>query len=154
MNHPESSPPRDPFHNQPLNTDTISHASKILLKGPGYSCLMWGYASAWQIQKWMFTVIYWMEHGAPNEGPRKSIQGAKRVCNPIGRTMIWTNQYSPELFLVAYIAEDGLVGYQWEERPLGIEKIICPSTGECQGQKAGVGGLGNRAGGQFRGLWG
>jgi hypothetical protein len=26
-------------------------------------------------------------------------------------------------------------------------KIICPSTGECQGQEAGVDGLGSRAGG-------
>jgi hypothetical protein len=25
---------------------------------------------------------------------------------------------------------------------LGLEKIICPSTGECQCQEAGVGGLG------------
>ena len=34
---------------------------------------------------------------------------------------------------------------------LGLAKIICPSTGECQGQEAGVGGLGNRGGG-YRGL--
>jgi hypothetical protein len=27
-----------------------------------------------------------------------------------------------------------------EERPLGIANFICPSTGECQGQEAGVGG--------------
>ena len=33
------------------------------------------------------------------------------------------------------------------EEPLGIVKIICPITGECQGQEAGVGGLRNRAGG-------
>jgi hypothetical protein len=26
---------------------------------------------------------------------------------------------------------------------LGIVKIICPTTGECQGQEAGVGGLGS-----------
>jgi hypothetical protein len=31
---------------------------------------------------------------------------------------------------------------------LGLAKIICPSTGECQGQKAGVGGLENRAAGR------
>jgi hypothetical protein len=37
---------------------------------------------------------------------------------------------------------------------LGIMKIICSSTGECQGQEAGVGGLGSRAGGGYRGLWG
>jgi hypothetical protein len=29
---------------------------------------------------------------------------------------------------------------------LGIVKVICLSTGECQGQEAGVGGLGSRAG--------
>jgi hypothetical protein len=29
---------------------------------------------------------------------------------------------------------------------LGLVKIICPSTGECQGQEAGVGGLGSRGG--------
>jgi hypothetical protein len=37
---------------------------------------------------------------------------------------------------------------------LGLAKIICPSTGECQGQEAGVGGLGNRAGGGCRRLSG
>jgi hypothetical protein len=36
--------------------------------------------------------------------------------------------------------EDGLVGHHWEERPLGIANFICPSTGEHQGQEAGVGG--------------
>jgi hypothetical protein len=44
--------------------------------------------SAWQIQKWMLTVIYWMEHRAPNGGVRESTQGAEGVCNPIGRTTI------------------------------------------------------------------
>ena len=47
----------------------------------------------------------------------------------------------PELIaLPAYIAEDGLVGHHWKERPLGIANFICPSTGECQGQEVGVGG--------------
>jgi hypothetical protein len=32
---------------------------------------------------------------------------------------------------------------------LGLVKIICPSTGECQDQEAGVGGLGSRAGGHI-----
>ena len=49
--------------------------------------------------------------------------------------------------LAAYVAEDGLVGHHWEERPLGLANFICPSTGECQGQEVGVGGLGSRAGG-------
>ena len=45
-----------------------------------------GYASAWQIQKHMLTVIYWMEHRATNDGARESTQEAKGVCNPIGGT--------------------------------------------------------------------
>jgi hypothetical protein len=35
---------------------------------------------------------------------------------------------------------------------LGLVKIICPSTGKCQGQEVGVGGLGSRAGGVYREL--
>ena len=46
--------------------------------------------------------------------------------------------------ITAYVAEDGLVGHHWEERPLGIANFIYReqgnSTGECQGQEAGVGG--------------
>jgi hypothetical protein len=56
---------------------------------------------------------------------------------------------SPELVsLVAYVAEDGLVRHQ---EALGLVKIICPSTGECQGQEAGLGGLGSRRWGS---VWG
>jgi hypothetical protein len=42
-------------------------------------CLIWGYASAWQIQKWMLTVIYRREHRAPNGGAKESTQGAEGV---------------------------------------------------------------------------
>jgi hypothetical protein len=38
--------------------------------------------------KWMLTVIYWMEHRAPNGGARESTQGAEGVCNPISGTTI------------------------------------------------------------------
>jgi hypothetical protein len=48
--------------------------------------------------------------------------------------------------LAAYVAEDGLVGYHWEEWPLGIATLICLSTGECQCQEVGVDGEGSRAG--------
>ena len=37
---------------------------------------------------------------------------------------------------------------------LGIVKIICSSTGECQDQEAEMGGLGSRVGIGYRGLWG
>jgi hypothetical protein len=115
---------------KPPNPDTIAYASKILLKGPWYTCLVWGYTSAWQIQKWMLTVIYKMELRAPIGGARESTQGAEGVCDPISGTTIWTNQYPLELVsLAAYVSEDGLVGHQWEERPLGLANFICPSTG-------------------------
>jgi hypothetical protein len=54
--------------------------------------------------------------------------------------------------LAAYVAEDGLVKHHWKEGPLGLAKIICPNTGECQGQEAGVGGLGSREGRGYRGF--
>jgi hypothetical protein len=57
----------------------------------------------------------------------------------------WNNNMNqpvpPELIsLAAYVAEDGLVGHHWEERPLGLPNFICASTGELQGQEVGVGG--------------
>jgi hypothetical protein len=42
--------------------------------------------------------------------------------------------------LAAYVSEDGLVGHNWKERPLGLANFICLSMGECQGQEVGVGG--------------
>jgi hypothetical protein len=44
------------------------------------------------------------------------------------------------LFLAAYESEDGLVGHQWKERPIGRANFICLSTGECQGQEVEWGG--------------
>jgi hypothetical protein len=43
------------------------------------------------------------------------------------------------LSLAAYVSKDGLVGHHCKERPIGLANFICPSTGECQGQKGGVG---------------
>jgi hypothetical protein len=84
----------------------------------------------------MPTVIYWRDHTAPNGGAREGNQGAKGICNPIGGTTV-----PPELMsLTAYVAEDGLVGHHWEDRPLGLANFICPSTGERQGQEVRVGG--------------
>jgi hypothetical protein len=44
------------------------------------------------------------------------------------------------LSLAAYVSKDGLVSHHWKERPFGLANFICPSTGEHQGQKGGVGG--------------
>jgi hypothetical protein len=40
LDHLETAISRDPPHNQLPNADTIAYASKILLKGPRYSCLL------------------------------------------------------------------------------------------------------------------
>jgi hypothetical protein len=37
---------------------------------------------------------------------------------------------------------------------LSIEKITCPSTGECQGQEVGVGVLGSTVGARYRRTFG
>jgi hypothetical protein len=37
--------------------------------------------------------------------------------------------------LAVYVAEDGLIGHQWEERPPGPVKALCPSIEECQDQE-------------------
>ena len=54
---------------------------------------------------------------------------------------------TPELLtLAAYGSKDGLVSHHWKERPIGHANFICPSTGERQGQKVGVGGEGSGGG--------
>jgi hypothetical protein len=88
-----------------------------------------------------------MEHRAPNGKARESTQGAGGICNPIGGTTIRTHQYPPELVsLAAYASEDGLVGHQCKERPIGCANFICLTTGECQGQEVGVCGWGSGCG--------
>ena len=47
----------------------------------------------------------------------------------------------------AYVAEDGLVGHQWEERPFAQ----CPSVVESQDRELGFGGLVSREIGCGRG---
>jgi hypothetical protein len=45
--------------------------------------------------------------------------------------------------LVAYVAEDGLVGHQWEERPLVLRKSYAP----VEGSGSGSGWVGEQSGG-------
>jgi hypothetical protein len=62
-----------------------------------------------------------------------------------GSATVWVEQRyevtsTPELLtLAACVSKDGLVGHHWKETPIGLANFICPSTGECQGQKVGVG---------------
>jgi hypothetical protein len=66
-----------------------------------------------------------------------------------GSATLWVEQRNeltstPELLtLAACISKDGLVSHHWKERPIGLANFICPSTGERQGQKVGVGSQGS-----------
>jgi hypothetical protein len=37
--------------------------------------------------------------------------------------------------LFAYVAEDGLVGHQWEERPLVLQRLYVPLQGNTKAKK-------------------
>jgi hypothetical protein len=86
----------------------------------------------------MLTVSYWMDHRAPNGGAReKELKGSATVL--VEQHYELTS--SPEILtLAAYVSKDGLAGHHWKERPIGLPNFICPSKGERQGQKVGVGG--------------
>ena len=61
----------------------------------------------------------------------------------------------PELVsLAAYVAEDGLVGHHWEERPLGLANFICLSTGGTPGPRSGSGWVREVGRGGYGGLLG
>ena len=57
------------------------------------------------------------------------------------------------MFLAAYVSDDGLVGPQWKERPIGLANFICLSTGERQGQEVAVGGWGSGWGSVWGDFW-
>jgi hypothetical protein len=67
-------------------------AKKCMLTGAWYSCLLRGSARAWQIQRQMVAANHWTEHRVPNGAVRERTEGAKGVCNPIGRTTISTTR--------------------------------------------------------------
>jgi hypothetical protein len=53
--------------------------------------------------------------------------------------------------LAAYGSRGWLIESSMGGEALGPVKVLCSSIGECQGQEAGVGGLGNRERGEERG---
>jgi hypothetical protein len=126
-----------------------------------YSCLLWGSASAWQIQKGMLTVIYLTDHKVPNEGNTKKYQrntkGAEGNWSLLEGTSIWTNQFpqsSLELYQQSKKTHGGTCGSNyicsrgWPNRlsmggaALGPVKALCPSIGECQKWEWAVWGAG------------
>jgi hypothetical protein len=90
-----------------------------------------------------------LSSGVHNVGVGEGTEGAKGVCSPRNGTTVLnsltpsvpryrtTNQrvYMEGLMAqVTYVAEDGHVGHQWEERPLGWECLM-PSCRGIQGRE-------------------
>jgi hypothetical protein len=55
--------------------------------------------------------------------------------------------------LAAYVAEDGLVGHQSEERPLVLWRLYAPVWGNARARKPRVGGLGSSGTGRGKGVF-
>jgi hypothetical protein len=99
------------------------------------------------------SVIYWMEHGAPNGGGKvpKELK--------VSATLYVEQQYqltsTPRTCVSNCTCSRG-----WPSRmsmrgeALCLVKIMCPSIEEFQGQVAIVCGLGSRAGGGYKSLLG
>jgi hypothetical protein len=69
--------------------------------------------------------------------------------------LYYRHPHPPELLsLAAYLSEDGLIGHQWKERPIGLANFICLSTGERQGQEVGLDELVDLGGVGYGGLLG
>jgi hypothetical protein len=104
----------------------------------------------------MLTVSYWMDHRPPNGGARERTQGAKGICNPIGATALWTNQYPGALDSSCICIK------RWPSRPSlereahWTHKIYMPQYRGTPGPKSGsgwVGGLGGWYGGLLGKHW-
>jgi hypothetical protein len=105
-----------------------------------------------------------MEHRISKEGARESTQGAEGVCSPIGRPIVWTNQYPQSLLGLNYQSKKShdethvsscICSRGWPTQPsmggeaLGLVKVLCPSRGIFRARKQEWVGWGARGGGDF-----
>jgi hypothetical protein len=70
----------------------------------------------------------------------KKLKVNKKITDKLVHLALGNHLYMLRMSAAAYVSKDGLVGHRWKERPIGHANFICPSTGERQGQKGGVGG--------------
>ena len=76
-----------------------------------------------------------------DEGVGEGTEGAEVVCSPMEGATVSTGQtpgapgdwttnqrihMEGPMALATYVAEDGLAGHQWEERPLGLRRFNAP----------------------------
>jgi hypothetical protein len=94
-----------------------------------------------------------MDHRAPNGGARESTQGAKEICNPVGATTLWTNQY-PRALDSSYICIKRWPSWPSLEREAHwTHKLYMPQYRGTPGPKNGNGWVGKWGGG-YGGLLG
>lgn len=131
----ETAPPEDSSRLESSNLDFIANAKKYLLTEARYRCLLRAYIWAWQIQRQILTTSHWTENRVLNEGVRERIEWAEHACVSIGRNTISTIQNPQSCQVLNHqrvnmerpmtpagcLAEDGLFGLQWGERPWSCE---------------------------------
>jgi hypothetical protein len=109
-----------------------------------------------QIQRQMLTANHWTESKVPNGGVGEGTEGAGEVCSPKwaarvstgkspGAPRDWSTNQSTNgrTHCSSHICVRGWTF--WTSvggAVLGPEGVPCPTVEECQGGKAGVGGLG------------
>jgi hypothetical protein len=81
--------------------------------------------------------------GVPDGGVGEGTEGPEGVCSPMEGAAVSTGQIPQSswglnhqlrngihmerpVVLATYVAEDALVGHQWEERPLGLKVFDAP----------------------------
>ena len=76
-----------------------------------------------------------LSSGVPDRRVGEGTEGTEGVCSPVEGATVSTGQtpqssqgldHQPKNIQAAYVAEDGLVGHQWEERPLGLRVFDAP----------------------------
>jgi hypothetical protein len=135
--HPKTAPPGDPFHIQSPNADNSVDAKKFMLVKARYSCLLRDFARAWHIQRWRLAANHWTDHRVLIRGVRKRTEGTEELCNTIGKTISINQssrglnaneglQFKWSMASALYVAEDKLVGHQWEKRSLVTWRLNVP----------------------------
>jgi hypothetical protein len=113
-----------------------------------YGSLLRGSARAWHIVRWMLTANHWTEQGVSNEGVRERTEVTERVCNPIGRTTMSTNQtpwssqrlnHQPKNTHGGTHSSSCICQASMGGEAFGPVKAHCSSIGECLGREVGVG---------------
>ena len=139
-----------PSHNQPPKADTLAHASKILLKGPWYSCLLWGYVGAWKHRSGCSqSVIGWN-----TEPPMEELEKVPKELKG-SATLLMEQQYELTSTPRARVSSC-ICSRRWPSRPsLGREapwscKLYMPQYRGTPGPRSGSGCIGEWGGS----LWG